>query len=262
LGSKYYVKNPPFPLDSTVFMLNMDMIGRSGVIEAGGLAAVAGVPVPAAGGKWKVAQRLVINGTKTADDLEKLVADQTKDAGFAVVTRGGGTGPSDHDSFYRKGVPVLFLYTGSHRDYHRPSDTPDKVDLVGLMQVVGLVQGFAERIAAAPDRPKYVKISETWTDPTEPAAASPRRGGPKLGIMPGNYEAADGGVLVDDVSPGGAAEKGGIKAGDVIVEIGGRPVKNIGGYMAAMAAQKAGQEIDVTVVRKDKKMGVKVTPKE
>ncbi|MGL6097520.1 MAG: PDZ domain-containing protein, partial [Fimbriiglobus sp.] len=246
----------------TVFMLNMDMIGRSAVIESGGLAAAVGVPIPASGGTWKVAQRLVINGVKTADDLEKIVAEQTKDAGFALVTRDGGTGPSDHDSFYRKGVPVLFLYTGTHRDYHKPSDTPDKVDLPGVLQVVDLVQGFTERIAAAPTRPKYVKIAEKWTDPTEPPEKSSRRSGPKLGIMPGNYEAADGGVLVDDVSPGGAAEIGGIRAGDVIVEIGGRPVKNIGGYMAAMAAQKAGQEVDVTVIRKDKKLGVKVTPKE
>ena len=84
--------------------------------------------------------------------------------------------------------------------------------------------------------------------------------GPRLGIRPGNYESEDGGVLVDGVTPGGAAEKGGVKDGDVIVEIGGKPVKNIGGYMTAMSGQKAGTATEIIVMRKGQKVTLKVTP--
>ena len=263
LGSKHYCKNPPFPLESTVFMLNMDMVGRSGVIDKGGAAAAAGVVGAVAPGGWNVTQRLVVSGTGTAEGLDAFLTDATKDAGFKLLTTPGGTGPSDHDSFYRKKIPVLFAYTGSHRDYHRPTDTPDKIDYPGMERIVGVVETMAGRMAAAPDRPKFRATGGVvWDDPTDPRPqrSASRSGAPRLGIMPGNYESADGGVLVDDVSPGGAAEKGGVKAGDVVVEIAGKPVRNINGYMTAMAGQKANQEIEVVVVRGDKKVALKVTP--
>jgi hypothetical protein len=260
LGSQHYCKNPLFPLESTVFMLNMDMVGRSGLIDKGGVAAVAGIPAAADG--WAVTQRLVVSGTGTAEGLDAFLADATKDAGFKLFTTAGGTGPSDHDSFYRKKIPVLFTYTGSHRDYHRPSDTPDKIDYPGMERITNLVGDMAQRMAVAPDRPKYKATGGVvWDDPTDPRPQrSASRGGPRLGIMPGNYDSPDGGVLVDDLSPGGAAEKGGVKAGDVVVEIAGKPVRNINGYMTAMAAQKANQEIEVVVVRNDKRVTLKVTP--
>src|SRR5205085_769932 len=154
-------------------------------------------------------------------------------------------------------VPVLFFFTGTHADYHKPTDLPDKINLAGLKKVTDMAYFYAERLADGP-RPKFQVTKGGWEDPTD---NRPRpRPGPKMGIMPGNYEEVDKGVLIGGVSPGGAAEKAGLKEGDLIVEIGGKPIKNIGGYMTAMAGQKAGQAMDVKVMRKGKEVTLKVTP--
>ncbi len=173
-----------------------------------------------------------------------------------------GTGPSDHDSFYRKKVPVLFLYTGTHGEYHRPTDVPEKINVPGMKKVADFVQDPDGRLddvrneAEVPGDPRPVDRP----DRSAASSSASRPQGPRLGIRPGNYESEDGGVLVEGVSPGGPAEKGGIKDNDIIVEIGGKPVKNIGGYMTAMSSQKAGTAVDVVVLRKGKKMTLKVTP--
>lgn len=250
LGSRHYVDHPLFPLDKTAFMLNMDMIGRVTEVEDGSSDSGAKV----------LRDRLVIYGTGTAEGLDALVDRTTKPLDFKILKVPGGTGPSDHDSFYRKKIPVLFFFSGTHRDYHRPSDTPEKINLPGLKKVVDLVEVLARHYADAPIAPKYLVTKGGWSDPTDPNPRPARMNMPKLGVMPGNYEAEDGGVLVDDVSPGGAAEKGGIRKGDIIIEIAGKPVKNIGGYMNAMSTQKAGKTIDVIVLRKQDKVTVKVTP--
>jgi S1-C subfamily serine protease len=153
---------------------------------------------------------------------------------------------------------VLFLYTGTHGEYHRPTDVPEKINVPGMKKVVDFVQGVADNLTTCPKKPKYQVTRDSWSDPSDPRPARPM--GPRLGIRPGNYESEDGGVLVDGVTPGGAAEKGGVKDGDVIVEIGGKPVKNIGGYMTAMSGQKAGTATEVVVMRKGQKVTLKVTP--
>jgi hypothetical protein len=263
-GSKAYCKSPPFPLATTAFMLNMDMIGRvTGVLDEeafgnlAGAAAAVGVPAPALAA---LRDRLVVYGTGTAPGLDELVTDANRKFDFKLLRLPTGTGPSDHESFYLKRVPVLFLFTGTHRDYHRPTDTAEKINYAGVKKVADLAEVLVAHFAAATDRPKYQVTRGGWTDPTDDRPRVSRPQGPRLGIMPGNYESETGGVLVEDVTPGGAAEKAGLKAQDLIVEIAGKPVKNIGDYMAAMAGQKAGQEIEVVVVRKDKKMTVRVTP--
>lgn len=265
LGSKHYAKDPLFPLDKTVFMINMDMIGRVVPVEDDAalvrLATVAGVPAGSTLPDAKVTRdRLVIYGLGTAKGLEPLVDSTNKKYDFKLLKIAAGTGPSDHDSFYRKKIPVLFFFSGTHRDYHKPSDTPDKINLPGVKKVVGMIETLAAHFAESTDKPEYLVAKGGWEDPTDPNPRPSRPSMPKLGIMPGNYESADGGVLVDDVSPGGAAEKGGVKAGDIIVEIAGKPVKNIGGYMTIMSQQKAGTEIEVLVQRKEKKVPLKLTP--
>jgi hypothetical protein len=264
-GSKHYCQAPPFPLAKTVFMLNMDMIGRvveveddAGLVQVGGVAgAAAGTGTPGAVVKR---DRVVVYGTGTAPGMDELLTEANRKFDFKLLRVPGGSGPSDHESFYVKRVPVLFFFTGTHRDYHRPTDTPEKVNLPGLMKVADLVEVLTSHYAAATERPKYQATKGGWTDPTDDRPRVSRPQGPKLGIMPGNYEAETGGVLVEDVVPGGASEKAGLKAKDVIVEIAGKPVKNINDYMTAMAGQKPGVAIDVVVVRQDKKLTVKVTP--
>jgi hypothetical protein len=249
-GSIHYCKEPLFPLEKTAAMINMDMVGRAKPVPTDWL------------GVMPQKDRLVVYGTGTADGFAKLVDEAGTKSQFRLRTLPTGTGPSDHDSFYRKHVPVLFLYTGTHNEYHRPTDIPEKINVIGMKKVADFVQILADNLTTTEAKPKYQATKDPWIDPTEPRAANEPRVRPqaRLGIRPGNYESEDGGVLVDGVSPGGAGEKGGLKDGDVIVEIGGKPVKNIGTYMTAMGAQKAGKQVEVVVMRKGQKLTLKVTP--
>ncbi len=248
-GSLHYCGHPTFPLDKTVFMLNMDMIGRAS-------------PAPDAPDNIPKRDRLVVYGTGTGAGLEAAVDKFSAPLGFNIIKVPTGSGPSDHESFFLKKVPVLFLFTGTHRDYHTPTDTPDKINLTGLLKAVDLAEGLTTHFAAQTERPKFEATKGGWYDPTETRPRkTARSSGPRLGIMPGNYEANDGGVLVEDVTPGGAAEKAGVKKGDRVVSIAGKPVKNIEDYMKAMATQKAGVEVELLIIRKDKKETIKVTPK-
>ena len=248
-GSIHYCKEPPFPLEKTKFMINMDMIGR-----------MVGVEQKMGDGLPKK-DRLVVYGTGTTTGLDTLVDTANKSFDFKLFKIAGGTGPSDHSSFYAKKIPVLFFFTGTHKDYHKPTDTPDKINIAGLKKVADFVQVFADHYATTSETVAYLKTKGGGEDPTDTTPRSTAgRGGPRIGIMPGNYGEIDGGVLVGGVTEGGAAEKAGIKEDDVIVSIGGLPVKNIETYMAAMSGQKVGTEVDVIVLRKDKKVTVKVVP--
>jgi len=245
-GSIHYCKEPIYPLESTAAMLNMDMIGR-----------VTEVPADWLGLFPQKKDRLVIYGTGTADSFDRLTNEANAKFDFKLFKIPGGNAPTDSDSFYRKKIPVLFLFSGTHADYHKPTDLPEKINLPALKKSADLMYHLAEQLAVAP-RPVFQATKGGWEDPTD---NRPRpRPGPKMGIMPGNYEEVDKGVLIGGVSPGGAAEKAGLKENDLIVEIAGKPVKNIGAYMTAMGGQKAGQPVEVKVIRAGKEMLVKVTP--
>jgi S1-C subfamily serine protease len=147
-------------------------------------------------------------------------------------------------------VPVLFFWTGYHPDYHMPSDTADKINVPGMRRVVDLAQDVIAELATVKERPKYVavKIAGSGGSPT---------GGPRLGVMPA-YTAGGEGMLLEEIVDGGPAARSGLKAGDRIVGIGERPVKNVQSYMQAMSAQKKGTSIDVHVLRDGKKQTIKV----
>ncbi|CAN5483680.1 hypothetical protein BH11PLA2_BH11PLA2_34030 [soil metagenome] len=243
-GSKEYANNPAFPNEKTAFMLNMDMIGRSKQLDDNGT----------------MKDRLVIYGHGTGEGLEKLVDTANAKFDFKLFKVPGGTGPSDHDSFYKKNIPVLFFFTGTHPDYHKPTDTADKINYEAMAKVVDMVELFTSHFATTLDKPKYLTVKGGWEDPTDDKPRRTRGGMPKLGITPGNYGEEDKGVLVDETAEGKAAEKAGIKAGDLIIEIAGKEVKNMDAYMAVMGAQKAGKEIDITVLRKKEKVKLKITP--
>lgn len=242
-GSRFYCKEPLFPLDKTAAMINMDMIGRTKPVATDWL------------GLTEKKDRLLVYGVGTGEGFEKLVDATTKKSDFKVTKLAGGTGPSDHDSFYRKNIPVLYLYTGSHSEYHKPTDVPEKINVPGMKKVADFVELLAQDLATRETKPKYIVVRQPHSDPTDPR---PARGpsGPRLGVLPDyNYEGT--GLRLEGVSAGGVAERAGLKEGDVIVEIAGKPVKNIGGYMAAMSGQKAGTEIEVIVERDGKKLTLK-----
>ncbi len=245
-GSIYYAKNPVIPIEKTVFMLNMDMIGRTAEVDDMG----------------KKKLRLVASGVGSSDSFSKLCDSVNARLDFKLLKTEPGSGPSDHQSFYQKKVPVLFIHTGTHKDYHKPTDTPDKIHLPGMLKIVDFCEAIAAHVATVPEKPNYKVAPGRWQDPTDPnprGSAGPAM--PRLGLMPGNYEEEAKGVLVEDVLAGGAAEAGGVKAGDFVIDIAGTPVKNIDDYMKALTAQKPNVEIEITVLRKKDKVKLKVTPK-
>ena len=248
LGSVHYCKNPMFPHESTVAMLNMDMIGRSKLVA----------------GDWlelTKKDRLIVYGTGSADTFDALVTEKNKKYDFKLSKLPAGTGPSDHDSFYRKKVPVLFFYTGTHDNYHQPTDTPDRINVPAMRKVVDLVQDLADTLTTVPTPPKYLVTRDAWTDPTSPHATTgtAKLTGPKLSLRP-DYSYEGDGMRLEGVTEGGAAAKAGLKEGDVVIELNGKPTKSVQGYMSALNGMKPGVEADVVILRGGKKMTLKVTP--
>jgi Zn-dependent M28 family amino/carboxypeptidase len=229
LGSRYYCNYQPlFPLDKTVAMVNLDMVGRLNN------------------------NKVLIEGSGSAKTFDKLIEKLNGNPGFQLSKKPGGTGPSDHDSFYRSKIPVIFYWTGNHGDYHRPSDTADKINVPGMRRVTELAEKTVAHLAVDPEKLEYVFIKPKFT-----AVAGKM---PKLGIMP-NYEDGTRGILIDGVSDGGPAATAGMRMGDRIIEIAGRPVDDMDGYMGVMVKQKSGQPIQVSVIREGQKILLKVIPK-
>lgn len=236
LGSAYYCKHPLFPLADTAAMVNLDMVGRLRSDKETGK------------------DKLQIEGVGTAKNFGALIDYLNKDFDFKLQKSPGGFGPSDHASFYAHSIPVLFFFTGDHSDYHRPSDTADKINVAGMRRVADMAQELVVRLANAPERPEYVKVRS----PMRTGIAGP--GGPRLGFMPGYGDDEGDGVLVQSVMENSPAAKAGIKEGDRIVTIGGKPVKSLTGYMTLMRQYKKGDTIEVGVSRGGKTITVKAIP--
>jgi Zn-dependent M28 family amino/carboxypeptidase len=241
-GSQFYCKEPLFPLDKTTTMINMDMIGRTKLVPTDWL------------GLFEKKDRLLVYGTGTGDNFNELVDAVTRKSDFKVTKLATGRGPSDNLSFCDRKVPVLYLYTGSHSDYHRPTDTPEKIDVPGMKKVTDFVEALAGDALTRPTRTKYAVVKEPYRDPTDDTPRGPT--GPRLGIMP-DYAYAGMGLRLSGVSQGTPADVAGLKEGDVIVEIAGKPVRNVGSYMTVMSTQKPGSTIEVVVERDGKKLTLK-----
>jgi hypothetical protein len=235
LGSEHYCQHPLFPLENTVAMVNFDMVGRLRQ------------------DKQAHKDRLEVHGTGTSKQFSALIDRFNKKFDFKVQKLAGGFGPSDHASFYSKKIPVLFFFTGNHADYHKPSDTYDKINVVGMLRVSEMVRAVVADVAATTDRPRYIQVKGHMSRGRGPA-------GPRLGIMPAGYNDDVPGVLIGAVTENGPADKGGLKEGDRIIELAGKPVKNIQVYMVILATQKRGQPLDVGILRNGKKMVVSVKP--
>jgi membrane-associated protease RseP (regulator of RpoE activity) len=239
LGSGAYTKTPIIPLPSTVAMLNMDMIGRlrNGSLFIGG---VGTSPV------WKpLLEKL--NGTTQA-----TASAAGQGPRFQLGLGEDGFGPSDHQSFYVRDVPVLFFFTGTHDDYHKPSDTADKINADGLKQIAEFVSEIALSVANEPQRIAFTKVK---------AEQRPSGRGFRvyLGTVP-NYSDQSDGMKLDGVRPGSPAEKAGLRAGDFIVRMGKMPIKNVYDYTYALGEMRGGEEVEVVIRREGKEMPLKITP--
>ena len=192
--------------------------------------------------------KLVIGGVGTAKEWRQLIGSGDT---LALTLNEDGYGPSDHSSFYLKQVPVLFFWTGTHNDYHKPSDTFDKINYNDEARVLEMVARIVRDIDAADQRLTY----------TTAKADPPRTGGFRvyLGTIP-NYADSNDGLLIDGVRDDSPAAKAGLKAGDKIVKIGNRDVKNVYDYTYALGEMKAGQEYVVELMRSGEKLTLKITP--
>ncbi|HEY4425388.1 MAG TPA: M20/M25/M40 family metallo-hydrolase [Pyrinomonadaceae bacterium] len=226
LGSNYYVNHPLMPLDKTVAMINMDMIGRM------------------------KDRKLIVGGVGTAKEWRQLITTGANGA-FELTMNEDGYGPSDHSSFYSKQIPVLFFWTGTHNDYHKPSDTFEKINYNDEARILSLVARIVKDVDAADPR---LTFTTAKSDP-------PRGGGFRvyLGTIP-NYADTNDGLLLDGVRDDSPAAKAGLKAGDRVVKIGNRDVKNVYDYTAALGEMKAGQEYVVEVIRGSEKLTMKIVP--
>lgn len=233
-GSLHYCDKPLFPLADTVAMLNMDMVGRVRPDD-----------------KTKK-DRLLVGGIGSAKNFEKLLDDTNAKFDFQVDKSKSGTGPSDHTSFYLAKVPVYFFFTREHEEYHTPRDRPETINLAGMAKVTDMVEQMTTAIATAKARPEYVAGVG--------GSMSGAPSGPKLGLMPGYNEGTDG-MEVSGIVPGGAADAAGLKKGDVIKAIDGKPVKNVQDYMKVMAGMKRGEPVEITLDREGKSLKLKASPR-
>lgn len=261
IGSNYYVNHPVVPLANTVAMINMDMIGR----EKGNKLIVGGVGTAQ---DWRklIDTENSIQPTSTSSNSQpmelpasnapfKLVTmpPQTVDAKrFALTLNEDGFGPSDHSSFYAKQIPVLFFWTGTHNDYHKPSDTYDKINYQGEARILSFVASIIRDIDKSDTRPKFtVAKSDSQGRSTGFRVY--------LGTIP-NYADSNDGLTLDGVRDDSPASKAGMKAGDKIVKMAGRDVKNVYDYTQALSEMKAGQEYEVELIRGGQRMSLKITP--
>jgi S1-C subfamily serine protease len=169
--------------------------------------------------------------------------------GFAIVTSSDGYGPSDHQSFYKKHVPVMALFTGAHADYHKPTDSADKIDAMGLWRVVLFAKDMVDSLDARP-RPTF---QQAKADSAMGRIAGGGGYGAYLGTIP-DYMKTEGGVLLSGVRDGSPADSAGIKGGDVIIRFDGVHVDNIYDYTFALRSRKPGQQVRITVLRGGKEV--------
>jgi membrane-associated protease RseP (regulator of RpoE activity) len=175
--------------------------------------------------------------------------------GLSLNLGQSATGGSDHTSFFLRNIPVLFFFTGMHPDYHRPSDTWDKINYEGQAKVVRMVYRVAMALSQREERIAFSRPQQTASEPP----ARPRGGRVRLGIIP-EYTDDNKGVLLQGVSPGSPAEKAGLKAGDRIIAINGKRVENIEQLMALYGELEPGKAAELTILRDGQELKVQIVP--
>jgi peptidase M28-like protein/PDZ domain-containing protein/PA domain-containing protein len=234
LGSAEWVKEPTLPLDKAVAMINMDMIGR---IKD---------------------EKVFIGGTGTGATFKELLDEEKSKSRFHVEYSASGYAASDHTSFVGKKIPVLFFFSGLHSDYHKPSDTWDKINAPDAAKLLDFIEDVALKIDSASERVAFVTVKED--QPSGGQAASGGGGGgygPYFGSIP-DFGQEENGVKFSDVRPGSPAAKAGFKAGDVLVQFGDKPIHNLYDFTDALRRSKVGDVVDVQVVRDGKPVNASV----
>jgi len=229
LGSSYFVNHSTIPLNNVVGMINMDMIGRINN------------------------DRLFVGGVGTSPNFKEWLEDSNKSVHLQLDYSDSGYGSSDHTSFNSKKIPVLFFFSGLHSDYHKPSDTYDKINSNGAIKVLSLVYMMTSKMAAEPKRLEYVEVQQ----PRPPSGGGGGYGA-YFGSVP-DFRDDLKGVLFADVQNNSPAGKAGLKQGDLLVEFDGKPVENLYDFTYALRTKKVGDIVPVVVKRNGQDLKVNVT---
>jgi Zn-dependent M28 family amino/carboxypeptidase len=226
LGSAEWVKESTLPLDKAVAMINMDMIGR---IKD---------------------EKVFIGGTGTGATFKDLLDEEKSKSPFHIEYSASGYAASDHTSFVGKKIPVLFFFSGLHSDYHKPSDTWDKINAADAAKLLDFIDDVALKLDSANERVAFVTVKED--QPGGQAASGGGGGyGPYFGSIP-DFGQEENGVKFSDVRPGSPAAKAGFKAGDILVQFGDKPIHNLYDFTDALRRSKVGDVVDVQVLRDGK----------
>ena len=233
LGSAEWVKEPTLPLDKAVAMINMDMIGR---IKD---------------------EKVFVGGTGTGATFKGLLDEEKNKFPFHFEYSASGYAASDHTSFVGRKIPVLFFFSGLHSDYHKPSDTWDKINAPDAAKLLDFIEDVTLKIDSADQRVAFVTVKD---DQPHGQAASGGGGGygPYFGSIP-DFGQEENGVKFSDVRPGSPAAKAGFKAGDILVQFGSMPIHNLYDFTDALRRSKVGDTVDVEVMRDGKPVKAPVT---
>lgn len=228
IGSKKWTENPYYPLNKIYFMINMDMIGRLN----------------------DSTQKLVIYGVGTSNQWVPLIDSVNKYFHFQIKKDSSGIGPSDQTSFYLKNIPVLHFFTGQHSDYHKPSDDADKINFKGEAKILEFIIQLIKKTAEQPAPMQFQKTAAPKENKTSFKVT--------LGIMP-DYTYDGKGVKIDGVTPGKPADKAGLTAGDIIIQMEDIIINNMQEYMQALSKFEKGQTIKVQIKRQNQELIMNVT---
>jgi len=225
LGSEHYVNHPRFELTNTVAMLNLDMVGRL------------------------TNNALTVYGTGTATEFNDMLTKTNETLAFELQRSPEGMGPSDHQSFFQKNIPVLHFFTGLHDDYHRPSDDFDKINLSGVNRITDMVTVLANEISTNPSKPTFVKVK---------GRANPQASGPKRIRLGVRLKTNDEGIVVERVLSGGIAKRAGMEPGDILFKINEDNTTSRSELDRILQTHKSGETIVLHVQRGAEKIELKV----
>lgn len=225
LGSKKWCENPSFPLDKINYMINMDMIGRLN----------------------DSTKKLLVYGVGTSSEwiptIDKI------NTYFSIKNDSAGVGPSDQTSFYLKDIPVLHFFTGQHSDYHKPTDDANKINIAGEAQILEMIVDLVYQLS---EKPKLKFYKTATTENTKMSFKV------TMGIMP-DYAFDGKGLRLDGVTDNKPASKAGLQQGDIIIELGGKPIESVQDYMKILSTYQKGDTAQVVFLRNGQRMDAMVT---
>lgn len=229
LGSSFYVNHPSLPIGKAAAMINMDMIGR--IRE----------------------EKVYVGGAGTGSNFRGILDEVKQHYSFQLdISAQGGYGSSDHTSFTTKQVPVLFFFSGLHGDYHKPSDTWEKIDASQAAKLLEMIGDVTSRLATDQARPHFVKVNEPQQPAGSTHAGNASGGyGPYFGSIP-DFSEPPTGVRFADVRDSSPAAKAGLRTGDILVEFDGKKIENLYDFTYALRSKSVGELVQVQVIREGK----------